>query len=49
MIPSFHIVCGSFAKEQASFFTVSINFKNSSTFQVSHHFAGGRSHRVNIV
>ena len=37
-VPSFRIFCGPFAKEQDSFFTVSINFKVSSTFQVSCYF-----------
>jgi len=38
-VPSFGILCGMFSKERY-FFTISINFKNSSISQVSHHFAG---------
>ena len=36
---SFRIHCGPFAKEKGSCFTVSTNFKVSSTFQMSCHFA----------
>jgi len=38
MVPSFHILCGPFAK--VVLFTISTNFKVSSTLQVSHHFTG---------
>jgi len=38
-VPSFRILCGPFVKEQGSIFTISINFKISYAFQVSHYFA----------
>jgi len=40
-ILSFRILCGPFGKEQRSCFTISTNFKVSSAFQVSCHFASG--------
>ena len=40
-VSSFRILCGPFAKEQGTFFTILINFKVSSTLQqVSYHFTG---------
>jgi len=39
-VTSFRILVVSLPKNRAVFFTVSVNFKVCSTFQVSHHFTG---------